>query len=105
MTGICLFFLGGTIANEKVNYVGYFSNHEQSMETVVHLQATMTERELTQIFRKAAVHCRRDQLWKKLHDGGCDLARFSELMAFVHSEQLTRCKEISNLVKGKGNLV
>ena len=52
----------------------------------------------------AAVHCRRDQLWKHLHDGDCDLQRFSELMAFVHTEsQLTaKCKELSHLVRGRG---
>ena len=40
------------------------------------------------VFRKASVHCRRDQLWKSLHDGDCDYGRFSELLAFVHTEQI-----------------
>ena len=50
------------------------------------------------------MHCRRDQLWKHLHDGDCDLQRFSELMAFVHTEsQLTaKCRELSHLVRGRG---
>ena len=51
-------------------------------------QASNTENELLGVFRKASVHCRRDQLWKSLHDGDCDYDRFSELLAFVHTEQI-----------------
>ena len=43
---------------ESVSYVGYYSTHEQSMEAVMHLQASQTEDELSSVFRKASVHCR-----------------------------------------------
>ena len=41
---------GGDIQNEKVNYMGYYSTHEQSMETVVDIQSKMTESDLKSIF-------------------------------------------------------
>ena len=70
-----------------MNYVGYFSSHEQSMETVVNLQSSMTESELTSIFRKAAVHCRRDQLWKNLHDGICNIQRHCDQIDYTDFQQ------------------
>ena len=76
------------IQTEAVNYVGYYSTHEQSMEAVMHLQASTTESELASVFRKASVHCRRDQLWKSLHDGLCDYSSFTELLKFVHTEEI-----------------
>ena len=75
-----------------MNYVGYYSTHEQSMEAVMHLQASTTESELASIFRKASVHCRRDHLWKSLHDGLCDYSSFTELLKFVHTEEIVMPK-------------
>ena len=80
------------IQTEAVNYVGYYSTHEQSMEAVMHLQASTTESELASIFRKASVHCRRDHLWKSLHDGLCDYSSFTELLKFVHTEEIVMPK-------------
>ena len=76
------------IQSEKVNWIGYYSTHEQSMESMMRLQASNTEIELLGVFRKASVHCRRDQLWKSLHDAECDYDDFSELLAFVHTEPI-----------------
>lgn len=89
------------ICKEPVDYVGYFSTHEQSMEAVIRLQASMTEAELASVFRKASVHCRRDQLWKSLHDGECSVVDFAELLAFVHCEQLTKLNEVATLIRGR----
>merc|ERR1712062_117037 len=76
------------IQSENVNWIGYYSTHEQSMESMMRLQASNTETELVGVFRKASVHCRRDQLWKSLHDAECDYEDFSELLAFVHTEPI-----------------
>ena len=86
------------IKSEAVNYVGYYSTHEQSMGAVMHLQASVTEAELSSVFRKASVHCRRDQLWKSLHDAECDYKSFMELLAFVHTEEIA----MSPLLRGCG---
>jgi len=86
------------IQTEAVNYVGYYSTHEQSMEAVMHLQASRTEAELASVFRKASVHCRRDQLWKSLHDALCDYSSFTELLAFVHTEEIA----MTPLLRGRG---
>ena len=90
---IFFFFQGGKsrqddIQSENVNWIGYYSTHEQSMESMMRLQASNTETELVGVFRKASVHCRRDQLWKSLHDAECDYEDFSELLAFVHTEPI-----------------
>ena len=58
----------------------------------MHLQASTTESELASIFRKASVHCRRDHLWKSLHDGLCDYSSFTELLKFVHTEEIVMPK-------------
>lgn len=58
----------------------------------MHLQASTTESELASVFRKASVHCRRDQLWKSLHDGLCDYSSFTELLKFVHTEEIVMPK-------------
>ena len=57
----------------------------------------MTEAELTGVFRKASVHCRRDQLWKSLHDSECDYKSFNELLAFVHTEEVA----MTQLMRGR----
>lgn len=84
------------IQTEAVNYVGYYSTHEQSMQAVMHMQASVTEAELSSVFRKAAVHCRRDQLWKSLHDAECNYANFMELLAFVHTEEIAMSPLLKN---------
>ena len=68
----CLFFHNSgagepNIIPESVHYVGYFSNHEQSMQTVMQLQMATTETTLTSSLTRASSHCRRDHLWNRLH--------------------------------------
>ena len=64
---------GGDIQNEKVNYMGYYSTHEQSMETVVDIQSKMTESDLKSIFsngkQKLLINAAESELVKKIELG------------------------------------
>ncbi len=68
----------------------------------MHLQASTTEAELASVFRKASVHCRRDQLWKSLHDGLCDYSSFTELLKFVHTEEIVMPKLLYQTGRQRG---
>ncbi|CAG7825302.1 unnamed protein product [Allacma fusca] len=62
------FFEG--IKEEQVNYMGYFSSHEQMMQTIVNEQVVEIEKEINGIVSKASIDCRRDLLWQRLLVGG-----------------------------------
>ena len=67
---------GGDIQNEKVNYMGYYSTHEQSMETVVDIQSKMTESDLKSIFsngkQKLLINAAESELVKKIELGSAN---------------------------------
>jgi len=54
------------IRRESVNYVGYYSAHEETMKTVIQSQALTGEERISLVVKDAMVDCRRDQLWQKL---------------------------------------
>lgn len=49
------------IGPEPVFYVGYYSAHEQSMQTLLRKQLDKNEAALRKLLERAAVDCRRDQ--------------------------------------------
>ena len=82
-----------------MNYVGYYSQHEETMKTVIQNQAQSGEDKVKEIFEGAMVDCRRDQLWQKLlFDRGSGSAtvpnlshlEFLELISLVHHETLDK---------------
>ena len=91
----CFLFLGAgepNIIPESVHYVGYFSNHEQSMQTVMQMQMTSTETALASAFSRATSHCRRDHLWNRLHtNSSTNALAFPELVELL---TLTRIEEM-----------
>jgi hypothetical protein len=89
------------IKTEAVNYVGYFSTHEQSMQSVMQIQASTTEAELLGTFKEATVHCRRDQLWKSLHDNNIEYDGFSQLLKLVAVEPLGHSREFDQILRGR----
>ena len=88
------------IRRESVNYVGYYSQHEETMKTVIQSQAASGEEKVKEIFEGAMVDCRRDQLWQKLIDRGSGSSsvpnlshlEFLELISLVHHETLDKVK-------------
>ena len=80
-----------------MNYVGYYSQHEETMKTVIQNQAQSGEEKVKDIFEGAMVDCRRDQLWQKLLiDRGSGTVpnlshlEFLELISLVHHETLDK---------------
>ena len=105
------------IRRESVNYVGYYSQHEETMKNVIQnqvnlnisrstfpyfssvLQAQSGEEKVKEIFEGAMVDCRRDQLWQKIFESrgsGPNLSHleFLELISLVHHETLDKVGQI-----------
>jgi len=79
------------IRRESVNYVGYYSAHEETMKTVIQSQSKMAEERITLVVRDAMVDCRRDQLWQRLvtnNPSSLSFKEFVHLTTLVHSETL-----------------
>lgn len=89
------------IRRESVNYVGYYSQHEETMKTVIQNQAQAGEEKVKDMVDMAMVDCRRDQLWQKLLiDRGSGTVpnlshlEFLELISLVHHETLDKVHNI-----------
>ena len=94
----------------SVVYVGYYSQLEQSMQSVMAQQKSDIERQLISTLRSASVHYRRDSLWQKLFSpaSGFDFSDLMEMVDLVSvsdvampglSASFTR---LSSLSKSKG---
>jgi len=89
--------LGG-IRQESVNYIGYYSEHEETMKNVIMAQASNAEERVGETVSLAMIDCRRDQLWQKLllcrgpKDPAAQLSyhEFTELITLVHHETLDK---------------
>ena len=85
-----------------MNYVGYYSQHEETMKNVIQSQACQGEEHVRRVFKGAMVDCRRDSLWQKLLDRdqvktdnntpGLTHVEFMELISLVHHETLDKVR-------------
>jgi len=84
------------IRRESVNYVGYYSAHEETMKSVIQSQAMSGEERIQLVIKDAMVDCRRDQLWQKLlldRGPSCPSLshlEFLELISLVHHQTLDK---------------
>jgi len=80
------------IRSESVNYIGYYSAHEETMKSVIAEQARAGEERVAGVVRGAMVDCRRDQLWQKLRQESSTLSHleFLELIELVHHHTLDK---------------
>ena len=78
--------------SESVNYIGYYSAHEETMKAVIAEQARAGQERVAAVVRGAVVDCRRDQLWQKLQQEASTLSHheFLELIGLVHHHTLDR---------------
>lgn len=51
---------------EAVNYLGYYSSHEQLMQQLILEQADSAVQRIRAMVSQGMVHCRRHLLWTKL---------------------------------------
>jgi hypothetical protein len=54
------------ISQESVNYLGYYSSHEQLMQQMILDKAHTTQKHIKDMVAKGMVHCRTHLLWNKL---------------------------------------
>ncbi len=71
-------------------YVGYYSQHEQSMQEASRQQTAIVEGNLSGVLKAATVHCRRDHLWQKMFTStaGFDFVDLMELANLVAVEDV-----------------
>nr|CAD7604775.1 unnamed protein product [Timema genevievae] len=59
-----------TSPQESVNYLGYYSSHEQLMQQLILEQAENAKHRIREMVAKGMVHCRTHLLWNKLQCSG-----------------------------------
>lgn len=57
---------------ENVNYMGYFSTHEELMNNIMMEQVDIVKLHIKRVVDRAMVDCRRDYLWERLQKGNRD---------------------------------
>ncbi|XP_050730013.1 KICSTOR complex protein SZT2-like isoform X17 [Eriocheir sinensis] len=92
------------IRSESVNYLGYYTQYEETMQRTLESQAEEARARIQHIFNQAKIHCRRDSLWQRLTAslreeerknlpreqvlGGLSFTELSELLDLVRVEHL-----------------
>ncbi|CAG9855485.1 unnamed protein product [Phyllotreta striolata] len=91
------------INQEFVNYLGYYSSHEQLMQQLILDKATTTKKRIKEMVEKGMVHCRTHLLWNRLisrqESGGLTYEEFLEL------KNLARLEHLCNLNPDLGRLL
>lgn len=78
------------IRQESVNYLGYYSSHEQLMQQLIMSQAQAARQHITSMVDRGASQCRTHLLWDKLLDNKSTMTytEFKELCSLAHIESL-----------------
>lgn len=80
------------IQQESVNYLGYYSSHEQLMQQLILDHAKVTQEQIKEMVAKGMVHCRTHLLWNKLvapqDCQGLTYAEFMELKGLARLHNL-----------------
>ncbi|XP_014480858.1 PREDICTED: protein SZT2-like [Dinoponera quadriceps] len=78
------------IRQESVNYLGYYSSHEQLMQQLIMSQAQAARQHITNMVDRGALQCRTHLLWDKLLDNKSTMtySEFKELCSLAHIESL-----------------
>ncbi|XP_072752702.1 KICSTOR complex protein SZT2 [Anoplolepis gracilipes] len=78
------------IRQESVNYLGYYSSHEQLMQQMIMSQANAAHQHITNMVERGALQCRTHLLWDKLLENKSSMTynEFSELCSLAHIEPL-----------------
>lgn len=78
------------IRQESVNYLGYYSSHEQLMQQMIMSQAQAARQHIANMVDRGALQCRTHLLWDKLLDNKSTMTytEFKELCSLAHIESL-----------------
>lgn len=79
------------IRQESVNYLGYYSSHEQLMQQMIMSQAHAAHQHIKNMVERGALQCRTHLLWDKLLENKSSMTyiEFSELCSLAHIESLS----------------
>ncbi|KAK0161678.1 hypothetical protein PV327_008097 [Microctonus hyperodae] len=79
------------IRQESVNYLGYYSSHEQLMQQLIVSQARAARKHITTMIERGMLHCRTHLLWNKLLENKSTMlyAEFMELRSLARVESLS----------------
>ncbi|XP_024942950.1 KICSTOR complex protein SZT2 isoform X2 [Cephus cinctus] len=79
------------IRQESVNYLGYYSSHEQVMQQMIMSQAQAAREHIMSMVERGALHCRTHLLWNKLLENKSTMsyAEFMELRSLARVEPLS----------------
>ncbi|GJQ67110.1 hypothetical protein Trydic_g21980 [Trypoxylus dichotomus] len=80
------------IKQESVNYVGYYSSHEQLMQQLILECARSTQKKLTEMAKQGTKHCRTHILWNKLLS-----PQESNQLGFIEFTELKSLAKLENL--------
>lgn len=82
-----------TIKQESINYLGYYSSHEQAMRQLILDCAYTTQKQIKSMVAKGMVHCRTHLLWNKLvsnqESSALTYTEFMELKGLAKLESLS----------------
>ncbi|XP_043514984.1 KICSTOR complex protein SZT2-like isoform X3 [Frieseomelitta varia] len=78
------------IRQESINYLGYYSSHEQLMQQTIMSQANTARMHIMNMIKRGALQCRTHLLWNKLLESksAMNYNEFSELCSLAHVEPL-----------------
>ncbi|XP_018578793.1 KICSTOR complex protein SZT2 isoform X1 [Anoplophora glabripennis] len=80
------------IYQESVNYLGYYSSHEQLMQQLILDKANTTQKHIKDMVAKGMVHCRTHLLWNRLispqETNNLTYEEFMELKSLAKLEHL-----------------
>ncbi|XP_012229201.2 KICSTOR complex protein SZT2-like isoform X1 [Linepithema humile] len=87
------------IRQESVNYLGYYSSHEQLMQQMIMSQAQAARQHITTMVERGALQCRTHLLWDKLLENKSSMTytEFKELCSLAHVEPLPNLDPRLNL--------
>ena len=85
------------IRQEVINYLGYYTKHEQDMQSMMSEQSKKAEEMIRSIVNQAKVHCRRDTLWQRLQQNPSSqpssspltYSEFRELLSLSYTEPVS----------------
>ncbi|XP_076247853.1 KICSTOR complex protein SZT2 [Calliopsis andreniformis] len=79
------------IRQESINYLGYYSSHEQLMQEMIMSQADAARMHISNMIHEGALQCKTHLLWNKLLESKSAMSytEFSELCSLAHVEHLS----------------
>ncbi|XP_076162167.1 KICSTOR complex protein SZT2 isoform X3 [Ptiloglossa arizonensis] len=79
------------IRQESINYLGYYSSHEQLMQQTIMSQADAAHMHIVNMVDRGALQCKTHLLWNKLLESksAMNYMEFSELCSLAHVEPLS----------------